>query len=58
VTGYDAALDALTRSPISSTYERLLDGLITIEEKISILKGEAKVAKNMFYRMLSEGIGE
>jgi hypothetical protein len=58
VSGYNDALEALTRSPINSTYERLLDGLITIDEKISILKGEAKVAKKMFYRILSEGIGE
>lgn len=54
--GYDEALDVIRDSPAAKAYERLLDGLITIEEKVRNLKNEAKVSKRMFYRMLSEGI--
>jgi hypothetical protein len=54
--GYAEALDAIRDSPASKAYERLIDGLLAIEEKVRILKNDGRVAKKMFYRMLSEGI--
>lgn len=56
IAGYDEALDAIAGSPVRVAYERLINGLLTIDEKISVLKTDAKLAKKIFYRMLSEGI--
>jgi hypothetical protein len=54
--GYEEALETIKDSPVRIAYERLINGLLTIDEKILVLKSDAKMAKKMFYRMLSEGI--
>jgi uncharacterized Zn finger protein len=54
--GYHEALEAMRDSPARQMYERLITGLLTIDEKIIALKTEAKISKRMFYRMLAEGI--